>query len=106
MVVAVDGEVSALLIIADPIKASTPVALQALHDLGLQPVHALDLSEEMLEVARQKQVYERLLIGDLTQPLDIADAQYDGIVSAGTFTTGHVGPDALDELLELTRPLP
>ena len=38
VVVAVDGEVGALLIIADPIKASTPVALKALHDLGLRVV--------------------------------------------------------------------
>ena len=26
------------------------------------------------------------------------------IVSAGTFTHGHVGPDALDELLRITKP--
>lgn len=33
--VAVDGELAALLAIADPIKKSTPAAIKALHDLGL-----------------------------------------------------------------------
>ena len=30
--------------------------------------------------------------------LDIPDNQYAGLVSAGTFTHGHLGPDSLDEL--------
>lgn len=36
--VAIDGNVAAVIAIADPIKKSTPAALQALHDLGLKVV--------------------------------------------------------------------
>ncbi len=39
----------------------------------------------------------------MTQPLSIKTASYDVIVSCGTFTHGHVGPEAFDELLRITR---
>ena len=35
---AIDGEASAVIAVADPIKASTPAAIAALHDLGLKVV--------------------------------------------------------------------
>ncbi len=38
MYLAIDGKLSALLAIADPIKASTPAAIKALHELGLKIV--------------------------------------------------------------------
>jgi Cu+-exporting ATPase len=36
MYVSIDGEFAGLLAVADPIKESTPEAIEALHDLGLQ----------------------------------------------------------------------
>jgi len=38
ILVAVDGEVAAMLAISDPIKASTPVALETLHQLGMKVI--------------------------------------------------------------------
>lgn len=67
-------------------------------------VDALDITPEMLEVARPKGVYRNLMLGDLTQTLDIPDAAYDAVVSCGTFTHGHVGPECFPELLRITRP--
>lgn len=67
-------------------------------------VDALDITPEMLEVARPKGLYRKLMLGDLTQALDIPDASYDAVVSCGTFTHGHVGPECLPELLRITRP--
>ncbi len=74
-----------------------------LSDLGVGPVDGADLSPEMLAVARRKDVYRDLIEGDVLQGYD-RDAAYSGIVSSGTFTHGHVGPDALDELLRLAAP--
>ena len=65
---------------------------------------ALDISPEMLEVARGKGVYRNLITADLTKPLDLPDASYGGVISCGTFTHGHVGPECLPELLRVTRP--
>ena len=64
---------------------------------------AVDISGEMLDVAAAKGLYRRLIRADLTRPLDIADAQYGGFVSAGTFTHGHVGPACLPELMRIAR---
>lgn len=67
-------------------------------------VDALDITPEMLQVARAKRLYRALIEADLTRPLDIADAQYGAVISCGTFTHGHVGPECLPELLRVTRP--
>ena len=67
-------------------------------------IDGIDISQEMLDVAAAKAVYRTLICADLTQPLDLADASYDGFVSAGTFTHGHVGPVCLTELMRLARP--
>ncbi len=77
--------------------------LVAEHLRGLT-VDAIDITPEMLEVARPKGLYRNLMLGDLTKTLEIPDNSYDGIVSCGTFTHGHVGPECLPELLRITRP--
>lgn len=72
--------------------------------LQARPVDGLDISAEMLGVAAEKGQYQRLIEGDLTKTLNITDATYGGLISAGTFTHGHVGPDALDELVRIAAP--
>ncbi|MCU4651253.1 class I SAM-dependent methyltransferase [Roseibacterium sp. SDUM158016] len=67
-------------------------------------VDALDLSAEMLGVAAGKGLYRQTIEADLNAPLDLPDAAYGGMVSAGTFTHGHVGPGCLPELLRIVRP--
>jgi SAM-dependent methyltransferase len=77
--------------------------LVAEHLRGLT-VDALDITPEMLKIARTKGLYRTLRLGDLTKALDIPDASYDAVISCGTFTHGHVGPECLPELLRITRP--
>lgn len=67
-------------------------------------VDALDITPEMLEIARPKRLYRNLMLGDLTGDLDIHDGSYDAVISCGTFTHGHVGPECFPELLRITRP--
>jgi SAM-dependent methyltransferase len=67
-------------------------------------VDALDITPEMLEVAREKGLYRALMLGDLTKVLEIPDGSYDAVISCGTFTHGHVGPECFPELLRITRP--
>ena len=57
----------------------------------------------MLDKAEEKSIYKTLNQGDLTGPLEIEDAAYDAIISVGTFTCGHVGPEAVGELIRITR---
>lgn len=74
---------------------------EELNRLGCAPVDGADLSPEMLEVARRKGVYRNLTAGDVYKGLPIDAGRYAGVVSSGTFTHGHVGPDALPELLRV-----
>ena len=67
-------------------------------------IDGLDLSPEMLASARAKGLYRDLFERDLTRPLDLPQGSYAGLVSSGTFTHGHVGPEALAPLVALLRP--
>lgn len=84
--------------------AGTGLGGLALAAHGIGPVDAVDLSPEMLAVAERKRVYRALVEGDLLARLPIADGAYAGVVSAGTFTLGHVGPAGFDELLRVAAP--
>ena len=77
---------------------------QALKAHGFSRVDGLDLSPDMLAVARRKAVYAATFEADLLAPLDLPDGAYDGAISAGTFTTGHVDASALPEVLRIVRP--
>lgn len=72
--------------------------------LGSRVVDGIDITPEMLTVARGKNLYRDLIEGDLTKPLDMADETYGAVISCGTFTHGHVGPECLPELLRVTKP--
>lgn len=72
--------------------------------LGYQQVEGLDISKGMLSVAARKGVYTKLHNLALGRPLPFKDGEFAGIVSAGVFTTGHVGVDGLDELVRICQP--
>ncbi|MEM1386081.1 MAG: methyltransferase domain-containing protein [Pseudomonadota bacterium] len=67
-------------------------------------IDGLDLSPEMIAQSRKKGRYRTLIEADLLARLPIETGVYQGVVSAGTFTHGHVGPDALPELLRILAP--
>jgi trans-aconitate methyltransferase len=70
---------------------------------GFASIDGIDISPAMLDVAAQLGVYRHLITADLTQTLTIEHC-YGASVSAGTFTTGHVGADAIPGLVALLRP--
>lgn len=72
--------------------------------LGGLVVDAIDITPEMLEAARAKGLYRALHCANVLEPLAMADGTYGGVISSGTFTHGHVGPDCLPELLRVARP--
>ena len=70
---------------------------------GVGPVDGLDISGEMLAVAVEKGACRKAIVGDLTARVPIDDCAYGAVISAGTFTLGHVGPEGLDECLRVGR---
>ena len=71
--------------------------------IGFSEVEALDVSAGMLAVAGRKGVYTALHQVALGGTLPFGDGQFAGVISAGVFTTGHVGAEALPELIRCCR---
>jgi predicted TPR repeat methyltransferase len=84
--------------------AGTGLIGQWLGIVGYGHVEALDISAGMLARAASKRVYAALHQADLSGPLPFADGQFAAVVSAGVFTSGHVGTEGLAELIRITRP--
>jgi SAM-dependent methyltransferase len=86
------------------VGAGTGLLAEALRRMGFtDPIDAVDFSVEMLERAAEKRIYAGLFQADITKPLNLP-RHYGGVVSSGTFTAGHVGPEALPNLLSVARP--
>jgi ubiquinone/menaquinone biosynthesis C-methylase UbiE len=79
------------------------VALELRKRLPELRIDGIDLTQSMLDEAEETHVYRSLVLGDMNDPLDAPDDSYDGIVSSGVFTTGHVGPERIGELLRVAR---
>ena len=76
---------------------------EILNKNSFQNLIGVDFSQEMLNIAKQKNVYQSLDLIDLTKKLDYEDNLFDAVICAGTFTCGHVGPEALREMVRITK---
>ncbi|MDC0057559.1 class I SAM-dependent methyltransferase [Alphaproteobacteria bacterium] len=86
------------------VGAGTGLVGECLYKSGNKKIIGIDISPEMLKQAKLKRCYSSLLIADVTKKIPLKNNSVGAVVSAGTFTHGHVGPDALDELLRVTKP--
>lgn len=82
------------------VGCGTGLVGEALSAIGSWPIDGLDISEAMLAMASRKGCYRHLYPVDLTEELNNREAPWGGLVSAGTFTHGHLGPDAVPPLLQ------
>ncbi|QYZ69481.1 class I SAM-dependent DNA methyltransferase [Neotabrizicola shimadae] len=86
------------------VGAGTGLLAVALTSMGFRDeIDGLDLSPAMLARAGEKGLYRSLLQADITRPLP-RNGAYQGVVSSGTFTHGHVGPEALPHLFATALP--
>jgi predicted TPR repeat methyltransferase len=86
------------------IGCGTGLTCMPLAAAGYENLDGIDLSPDMVRVAAQRGIYRELLLGDVNQQLERDDASYDGVISTGTFTHGHVGPEPLGEIFRILRP--
>lgn len=85
------------------VGAGTGLCGEALAARGLGPIDATDISPEMLGRALAKEVYRDAIEADIFKGIPVPANSYSGVVSSGTFTTGHVGPDGIDPLLRVAK---
>lgn len=49
----------------------------------------------MLREAEQKGLYDRLVLGDIHEELEVGDESFDVFIACGVFVSGHVEPEAV-----------
>ena len=73
-----------------------------LKKFGFKYFHGADLSQKLLDTVPEN-LYQKLIKVDLNKTIDVQDNFYDAIMCVGTFTFGHVKPQALDEFVRITK---
>ena len=86
------------------IGCGTGLTCVFLAEKGYTNLDGIDLSPDMVRVASERGIYRELLVGDVNQALERNDESYDAVISSGTFTHGHVGPEPLDEIFRILKP--
>ena len=86
--------------------AGTGIIGEMLVKQGYTNIDALDISQNMLNEAKKKNVYKRLICAPLSDIRigQIQTAEYDVTLCAGTIVYGQVKPVALDECIRHVRP--
>ena len=85
--------------------AGTGRAGAHLKNLCYKYIDAIDASEDMLYVAKQKKVYKNLFCSPLgEEPTPIEAGTYDGLLCTAALGVGHIGPAAFEEFARLVKP--
>ena len=69
---------------------------------GYKYINGADLSQKLLDLV-PKNLYQKLSKIDLNKEIKIQDNTYDAVMCVGTFTFGHVKPNALNEFVRITK---
>ena len=73
-----------------------------LKKFGYNEFDGADLSQKLLDLV-PKNLYQNLFKADLNKTIETSDDAYDAVMCVGTFTFGHVKPNALDEFIRITK---
>lgn len=75
---------------------------------GFDNLVGLDVSEDMLEKAKEKGIYKKLICSYVTnvneRVADIENTEFDGVLASAVITPGQIRPPAFDEILRWIRP--
>lgn len=76
-----------------------------LKNLGYSDIDALDISQEMLNVAKEKNAYRKFICAPLSDQRTpgVETDEYDALLCCGTLILAHVRPAAFDEMIRMVR---
>lgn len=77
---------------------------QALAAQGFNQLTGIDLSQQSLMVAAQRDVYQRLRHADLSQRLPFDDGQFGAVQCVGVMTYVHPAEPLFREMIRVTEP--
>ena len=84
--------------------AGTGITGEVLAPLGYKDLLGIDISPNMLELARKKGVYKDLRQMALGGRLDLPSDAFAAVVATGVFAAGHAPPESFEELIRTTKP--
>ena len=86
--------------------AGTGFIGEYLKQQGYTNVDALDISQEMLDIAKEKNVYKKLICTPLSEKKisEVPTGEYHVLLSAGTIVYGQVEAGALEEIVRMVKP--
>lgn len=87
------------------VGAGTGLIGVELYRLGYTSLHALDLSQEMLNEARRKSVYKQFICTPLNdqQIPEIETGEFDSLICGGALFMGHIRPSAFEEMIRMVK---
>lgn len=85
--------------------AGTGLCGVELHKLGYTQLCALDISPEMLNEARKKNVYQKFICAPLNsyQNPEVNTGEYDAMICIGALCAAHVKATALVEMIRMIK---
>ncbi|PFX20281.1 uncharacterized protein LOC111337075 [Stylophora pistillata] len=88
------------------VAAGTGLLGLELNKLGYQNIDALDMSQEMLNRAKNKKVYTKLICTAITDQRmnGIETAEYDALTCSSAVCAGQVQPGAFAKMLNFVKP--
>lgn len=76
----------------------TGISGMAMKMAGIGPLHGTDISQEMLDLAQEKSIYDKLWLGE-PGAVPAKPGDYRAIVAAGVVSLGAAPPETLDSLI-------
>lgn len=88
------------------VGAGTGGIAELLKARGYTNVDALDISQEMLNLAASKNLYKKLICAPVTDTYmkEVETAEYDVVLCAGTIVYGQVKPGAIEQCARFVKP--
>ena len=88
------------------VAAGTGLLGLELNKVGYTYIDALDMSQEMLNRAKNKKVYTKLICAAVNdqQINGIETAEYDALTCSSAVCAGQVQPSAFSEMLMMVKP--
>ena len=72
----------------------------AFREQGFTNLFGNDLSQEMIDIAQTRDIYQELSLVDLNNTLDFATGTYDVIAAVGVISVGHAPATAIAEMFD------
>ena len=86
------------------VGAGTGIFGEQLLQHGFHNLYALDISAEMLSIAKEKNIYRKTFCTSLSNWREhFQPGEFDAVVACNTFTPGQMKPVAIEEIASLVK---